>query len=168
MGILNREVELVQNPALGAGLLLNCTKGYVQANATNSPMPIPLLYLVLPIVLHEETEKIIASTQTKSGLRMAASKFIDSSIAKNDLLLAIHDRALTMRELTTRSVSIGIACKLFTIDIKSANVIPYGIDVPDSKIQGPVSSLFKSSSKLGYWFGTLTLQEVAVTLKFIL
>jgi len=168
MGVLSREVNFVQNPALGAALLFNCAASYVSSNLSNSPMPIPLLYLVLPIVLHEETGKIISSTQQNSGLRLAVSKFSDSSIGKNDLLLSIHNRALIMRDLTTRSLAVAVAKRLLTIDVQSACVIPFAVNIPNSKISRPVSNLYKSSTKLGFWFSNLTLQEITITLKIAL
>ncbi|MDJ1473547.1 three component ABC system middle component [Xanthocytophaga flava] len=167
MGILNKEFEIVQNKALGAGLLFKFCTGYMESHITNNPIPLPLLYLVLPIVLHEETEKIIASTQMISGLRMAANKFLESKTAKNDLLLAINQRSVLMRDLTTRSLSIALAYKLLAMNVSSAHVMPFGIKIPDSKIPKSVLSLYKSSYKLGNWFSSLTLQEIAVTLKVV-
>lgn len=54
MTVLNRETKLIQNPALGSVLLWRFTTGYAEGSEVNSPTPLPLLFLVLPIALHQE------------------------------------------------------------------------------------------------------------------
>src|SRR5687768_8712319 len=109
MSSLAREVRNIQNPALGAGLLWRFACGYVRGHRTRDPAPLPLLFLVLPILLHEQTASFVQGTKKASGLRMFASKFGTAANAKQDLLIAIHDRMLTLRRLSLESVQIALA-----------------------------------------------------------
>src|ERR1035441_4731796 len=93
LNALSREVRAVQNPALGAMLLWRCSVGYQGASATAAPMPIPLLFVVLPIILHKQTAELLSSTQERSGLRKFTEKFQTSAQSKTDLLLALAPRA---------------------------------------------------------------------------
>src|SRR4030095_3607678 len=94
MSGLAKELHNVQNPALGAGLLWRYVCGYVDSHPTRDPVSFPLVFLVLPLVLHEQTENFVQSTQRASGLRAFAAKFGRTENSKQDLLLAIHDRML--------------------------------------------------------------------------
>jgi hypothetical protein len=94
MGALSQETQLVQNPALGAMLLWRFASGYERRSNIHSYAPLPLLFLVLPVTLHQETARFIASTRQASGLRAFVNKFSDSSVSKSDVLLAINDRAV--------------------------------------------------------------------------
>src|SRR6266436_6768091 len=97
---LTREVRNVQNPALGAGLLWRFACGYIGSHTTRDPVPLPLAFLVLPVVFHERSERLLAGTQKASGLRAFAGKFGNSDNSIQDVLLAIHGRMLTLRNLT--------------------------------------------------------------------
>ena len=103
MSILAEEAHNVQNPALGALLLWRFAVGY-SASGTHSAVPMPLMFLVLPVLFHEETSDMLTSTLVKSGLRMFVSKFEESSVSKNDLILALHDRAAEMKGLSLDSM----------------------------------------------------------------
>ncbi len=94
MYTLSQETQYVQNPALGAMLLWRFAVGYERGSRTASPTPIPLLFLVLPVTLHEETVQFVTSTREASALRAFAGKFSESRTSKSDLLLAIHRRSL--------------------------------------------------------------------------
>jgi len=65
MGILGREIRAIQNPAIGATLIAVAVRGYREASDVHAGMPLPLAFLVLPIVLHAETYRFVASTMKK-------------------------------------------------------------------------------------------------------
>ncbi len=163
MSALTREVRNIQNPALGAGLIWRFVCGYVANHPSRDPAPLPLLFLVLPIVLHEETEEFVSSTQKASGLRLFAAKFGKAENLKQDLLLAIHDRMLALRRLSMESIRLGLATRLLHLD--GATVIPLSETQAVAGIQSDVRRLMKSAEKLGTWCGLLTMHEIATVLK---
>lgn len=163
MSALTREVRNIQNPALGAGLIWRFVCGYVANHPTRDPAPLPLLFLVLPIVLHEETEEFVSGTQKASGLRLFAAKFGKAENLKQDLLLAIHDRMLALRCLSMESIRLGLATRLLHLD--GATVIPLSETQAVAGIQSDVRRLMKSAEKLGAWCGLLTVHEIATVLK---
>src|SRR5512140_2791047 len=99
MSVLSKEVRFTQNPALGATLQWRFVCGYCQSHPTSSHAPLPLVFLVVPVMLHQPTVTFIAGTQKASGLRACVSKFGEASSVKQDLLLAIHDRVILWRDL---------------------------------------------------------------------
>ena len=165
MGILNEETRNVQNPALGAALLWRFASGYAQGSGENTPTPLPLLFLVLPIMFHQEIEQLLSSTQEGSGLRKCVSKFTDSRMSKTDLIFSIHTRALEMRELSMNSLSIAISSKLIMIDTDTGMAIPLTLTPPKHGIQQSVLTFLRNAEKLGVWCSQVSLYEASNILK---
>ncbi len=163
MSVLTQEVRNIQNPALGAGLIWRFACGYVTTHRTHDPAPFPLLFLVLPIVLHEKTEAFVNNTQKKSGLRMFAAKFGEPENSKQDLLLAIHNRMLTLRQLSIESIRLAFASHL--LHLSAATVVPLSTTQAVAGIAPDIKRLMKNSEKLGAWCGLLTMHEITNTLK---
>lgn len=160
---LTKEVRNVQNPALGAGLIWRFVCGYNANNPTRNPAPLPLLFLVLPIILNEQTEKFVDSTLKATGLRAFAAKFSKTENAKQDVLLAVHDRMLALRQLSMDSIRLALATRLISLD--GATVIPLSETQAKAGIPLDVKRMMKNSEKLGMWCGSLTMHEIATTLK---
>jgi hypothetical protein len=161
--MLAREVQNVQNPALGAALVWRFCCGYVEAHRINASPPLPLLFLVLPIILHQATSEFVKRTYKSSGLRAFAAKFGDSSVSKQDLLLQIQERSIRWRKLSLQSIELAVAGKLVTFE-DTGEVIP----LSRTKARGlsdEVKQLMDLAEKLGAWFGELTVHEVVTTLK---
>lgn len=163
MNILTQEVRNIQNPALGAGLLWRFACGYVGSHPTHDTVPLPLAFLVLPIVLHGKTEEFVHATQKTSGLRAFAAKFGKTENSKQDMLLAIHDRMLALRHLTVDSIRLALAGRL--LHLHAANLIPLSETEATAGIPPDVKRMMKNAEKLGWWFGLLTMHEVSTTLK---
>jgi hypothetical protein len=163
MNSLAKEVRNIQNPALGAGLLWRYVCGYVDSHPTRDPVPFPLLFIVLPLVLHAQTEDFVQSTQRASGLRVFTAKFGRTENSKQDLLLAIHDRMLVLRALTLESFRLALAGHLLYLN--GASVIPLSETEAVAGIPSDVRRLLRSAEKIGSWCGMLTLHEAATALK---
>lgn len=165
MTVLSREVDIVQNPALGAALIWRFTCGYRDGCLHKDATPLPLLFIVLPITLHQETSQFISSTRRKSGLRGFANKFNDSKVAKNDLILSIHERAIQMRSLTLDSLRIAHSSNLLSIDKESATVFPLSLTLPKAGVPPSIRTMLQHVERLGFWCGQVSLHEVSIILK---
>lgn len=161
--MLAREAQNVQNPALGAAILWRFCCAYVTTNPTSDAPALSTLFVVLPIVLHQATAELLRRTWPSSGLRAFAAKFSDATVAKQDLLLQIHDRSLRWRTLTTHSIELAAAGRLIHLN-ESGEVVP----LSKTKARGlpdEVKQLMNDAEKLGAWCGPLTLHEITTTLK---
>ncbi len=165
MSTLSQETEYVQNPALGAMLLWRFTVGYERGNKTASPTPIPLLFLILPIILHKETTQLLTSTQERSGLRAYTNKFTESRTSKSDLLFALHKRSLSMRPLTMDSLALAVNADIISIDCNAATAICLSSSSAKAGIPTSVRPMLKAAEKLGVWCSTISLHEISVILK---
>lgn len=161
--MLAREANNVQNPALGAAIIWRFCCAYATAHPTGDPPPLPTLFLVLPIVLHQATVDLLRRTLPSSGLRAFAVKFGDAKISKQDLLLQIHERSLRWRMLTLHSIELAAAGRLIYLT-GAGNAVP----LSRTKARGmpdEVKQLMTDAEKLGAWCGKLTLHEITTTLK---
>lgn len=164
MTILAEEARNVQNPALGAGLLWRFVCGYTEGHRTGDHAPLPLLFLVIPILFHEQTQGFVKTTFKASGLRAFAAKFGDSKESKQDVLLAIHERTLTFRPLTLVALRLALATRLLHVEI-NGRVLALSQTKAISGMSGEARQLMRDAEKLGAWCAPLTLHEIATTLK---
>jgi len=161
---LAREVQYVQNPALGAVLIWRFSCGYFQAHPSRDSAALVLAYLVLPILFHEASRQVVRSTQTGSGLRTAVTKFEENQNPRQDVLLAVQTRAEVFRTLTTKSLGIAVSKSLVSIDT-SARLVPLSLTAATAGVPGEARQLMRDAEKLGRWCALLTLHEISNLLK---
>ena len=164
MTLLADEVRNVQNPALGALLIWRFVCGYVETQKVKNAPPLQLAFLVLPILLHAETERFVQSTQRGSGLRTFAAKFGEAKTSKQDLLLAIHDRARRLSKLTFAALQVASSSLLVQLT-REGCLVPLSHTSPTSGLSDETRQLMRNAEKLGSWCAQLTLHEVATCLK---
>ena len=117
----------------------------------------PSSFIVLPLLLHEETRKEISST--RAGIYRFEEKYKE----KYDLLYAIRNRVVAMRELSRSSIATGIASKLLTLVPDDGVIWPSNIPRPRN-VSSSVNELFKAAEKLGSWAHQVSLFELSKTL----
>lgn len=161
--MLAREVQNIQNPALGATVLWRFCCGYVAAHPDGDLPRVPLLFLVLPIVLHQATAELLRRTRPSSGLRVFAAKFGDSQVSKQDVLLQVHERAVRWRALSLQSIELAAAAHLIQLS-DGGEVIPLS-RTKARALPDDVKQILADAEKLGAWCGQLSLHEVTTTLK---
>jgi len=157
--VLN-ELEIVQNPSLGAFALWRFGVGFQSESGVASPLP--LGFLVLPLLLHQPTRKIIASTQRNSGLALFAAKLGE----ERENLLAVHERALALRRLSLQSIAMGANNRLLSVDYGAATLRANTADDVLKKPPLPerIRGFSNAAEKVGFWFSRLSLHQVASTL----
>ena len=165
MAVLNREVRAIQNPALGSVLIWRAVSSYQTNHKTGSFMPLPLCFLVLPIVFHEETSALVTGTRMASGLRKLTEKFRSAEESKTDLLLAIGGRTVAMRTLTWESIRIGLTSNVLSLNTESGSLMSLSDTPLVSGVPQSIRPLLGSAEKLGTWFSGLTLYEIGLQMQ---
>jgi hypothetical protein len=155
------EFEIVQNPALGAYAIWRFGLGFQEEEGR--PAPLPLAFLVLPLILHRPTLEVIRSTRKSSGLALFAAKLGE----ERENLLAVHVRALALRRLTLQSIAMGLDAHLLTINYIEATLRG---NTPEPWMRKPtlperIRGFTGAAEKVGYWFWKVGLYQVASTLK---
>lgn len=155
------EAAIVQNEALGAYALWRFGLGFQERDG--HAVTLPLAFLLLPLVLHAPTLAVVLGTQKASGLHLFAGKIGE----QREDLLAVHDRALALRQLTLSSLMVAEQSGLVRIEPSTATVRAFS---PHHELQAPalperIRRIAPASEKIGYWFAGLLDQQVAHTLK---
>ena len=164
MGALARDVYEVQNPALCAVMQWRFSIGYQDKRQDAAGPPIHLAFLIAPLVLHPDSERLLLSTQRSSGLRVFAQKFSRASVSQSDVLLALQHRTYLFRDVSLRGIQIAAAAGLVTVRTESSQLLPLSRSKPRSG-RSRAQALLRASERLGGWMGEITLQEVAFILK---
>lgn len=155
------EIEIIQNPALGSYLLWLYGREFQKDREW--PSPVLLTFLVLPLLLHKPTVKLISSTYKRSGLSLFAGKFSET----REDLLAVQGRVAELKPLTLQSLAVGASTRLLTVDYEAATVRANQLD-DDAKaprLPERLKALPAAAEKLGCWFATSGPHQVATTLR---
>jgi len=161
MSVELNESEIIQNPALGAFALWKFGLGF-QADDSR-PAPLPLFFLILPLLMHRQTSEVIESTRKASGLSLFAAKLSED----RENLIAVHERALILRKLAWDSLELGIRSGLLTVNYVEATVRANTLLGPLAKTALPerLKNLPNNADKIGYWFSKAGLNQIATTLR---
>ena len=155
------ETAIVQNETLGAYALWRFVLGFQERDA--QAVSLPLAFLLLPLILHAPTLAMVLSTQKASGLHLFAGKLGE----RREDLLAVHGRALALRQLTLGSLMVAEQSQLVRIEPRTASLRALS---PHHELQAPalperIRRITPACEKIGYWFAGLSGQQVAHTLK---
>lgn len=153
------EIYLMQNPALGASLVWRFAEGYAPKGYGLLPS-MPLLFIVLPILYHEQLRYAANTTFPSSGLRAFAGKFK----SQQEILYGIQGRMLKLRNVSLASISIAIQCSLISLNTATAEIESLRRKAP-SELDEKIKDMLRSAEKLGQWCKSLTIQEVQAILR---
>lgn len=161
MNEINRDIYLVQNPAIGAVLLWQFVCEYYNYDDENKQAPLPLLFIVLPVVFREDLRKTINRTQRSSGLQKVSEKLFNEK--QSDFFYRIQNSAEEYKELTLTAINIAVNRNLIGIISKTAQVYPVQTKV--TKMPKSSDELLKAAKKLGEWCSSLSMHEISLLLK---
>lgn len=154
------EAQLVQNTALGSVLIWQCV--YAYADKANHSCPLPLCFLVLPILFHHATRRAAESTSKSSPL----SKFVEKFDGNRQDLLAIHHRMIALRSLSLRSIQLGSHRGLLAIDAATATVTPTRLSpLPTRHQPERLRKMFRAAERLGIWMAPHPISNIAAALR---
>ncbi len=154
------EAQLVQNVALGAVLIWRFVEHYDLGAKRGCPLP--LCFTVLPILFHHATRGAAISTNPSSPLR----KYVEKFDRKREELLAIHDRMLSMKALSLRSIQLALERGLFALLPEEATLVPFRTVrfQPMSRPEA-LRPMIRAAEKLGVWFAPHDLAHISNQLR---
>ena len=163
MGRLVKEFHNIQNPALSAYLLSRFSLGYMEENQDMTPMP--LMFIVLPMIYKKEVVDFISSTQKTSSLRFFADKFTEKKNSNNDMIIQIHNSSKRYKLMTLEAMHIGMVGELIAVQ-NDAYVLPLEDNINSFKPKSQeLKRMGKAAEKLGVWCSRLSLMEISQILK---
>lgn len=148
--MLNKEMSQVQNPGLGAALIWQFGRAF--ASQTETGVPLPYAFLVIPLLYNKSTLDVVV--RTKMGLRKIEEKLTnDESIAATAQM-----NVLNMRGLSSESLVIALRAGLLAVQAEDATYRSRVTAPPmlDGKMP---KELMKAAEKLGRWAAEVSLRE---------
>lgn len=98
-----KEVAYLLNPAFCGRLLYNTIKVYNEES--KRPFPFPLIYLVLPLILHRKTREVISS---RTQLILWQQRY-------PELLIGFADRTKDMVQITNEAIEFLLQSGIITL-----------------------------------------------------
>jgi hypothetical protein len=102
-----REVARLLNPAFCGAIIQQAVEGFQAEAISQAPMPLPLTYLVLPIVFHEPTRDILPASK--------ATKFSTWILRHPEVRAGFADRVSAMLPFTTAAVKLLIQTRVLAV-----------------------------------------------------
>ena len=167
MTILIDEINLINNPALGAYLQWKYSLAYIENHKEQAASPGILLFLVLPVLFHRPTLDFIDGTNRPTGLAKFSEKFLDVKNKKSGLLMSLHTRVLDMKTTSMHSLQMAIDRSLVTLIPETGRVVPFNANQihPPKTMPPIIRKMGKNADKLGFWFSKNSLKEISFYLK---
>lgn len=162
MGLFERELTNVLNPAYGASLLHAVIRGHSEVNEMEQGLAIPHLFVALPLLLNPRV--LDALSHTRSGLRNVAEKLDNGPNTGADLLRTLLPEAKRKREFTLQSLNILLLANLVGLDLKSASV---SIKLNNRALPVSDPEGYAEGLKLGKWLASLSVFEVSSITKVV-
>ena len=160
--VLGREVYYIQNPALCCWILWRFCKSYTKHSPDGAPVPFNLMFIVLPLILHKESNDTIQST--RKSLSAFVEKFKMSKAKKADLINSINKRVINYRPLTTEAYQLGVRSEILLFD-KEACAFFAKSGMTDNQLKGSIENMKISTARLGKWCASLNASQVSTLLK---
>lgn len=157
MDNLVREFENLFNPALGSVILQKFAEGYSQRE--NKGTPLTLFYVIFPVLFQEQVFTLLSKTQSGSGLRKFLNKLYTKENSLSDIALSFPKRTEEFRNLTERSLRMGLLTNLLVMQPKGG-IVFHNRKKKFKPASSDVEELLKGAKKLGGWCASLSLFEI--------
>jgi len=131
------EVKYLFNPAFCGRILFAAIKEY-------GSMPFPIVYLVLPLILHKKTRQNIKTSRTK---------FHEWTHEHDELLIGFSQRARGMVEITNEAIELLVQTGLLQISNSGELFCSVDAKLSESRFADQeIKECISKSKILGHWF----------------
>jgi hypothetical protein len=161
MSEISREYDNLYNPSLGAAILYYFAQGYGEKR--NDGVPLPLLFIVLPMILQEQNLDILLST--KAGLRKFINRFSEKEHGLTDSVLSFHLRVDEMVDLSKRSLQMALLTKLLVLSSDSGALFPISKVKFGDIFSDKTEKMMRGAKRFGSWCSELSLFEIGNMLR---
>lgn len=142
------EIAYLLNPAFCGAILRRCIQRYQKESPTNATFPYPVVFLVLPIVLHQKTRASIPK-HSKEQLHIWLQ-------TNPHIRIGLAERAKQLVPITKESLSFLLQAGALKIDTETGGLrlVPrYRQPSRDkSREDEEIDDCYKKAETLGRWF----------------
>lgn len=165
--VLAEEVRIWNTPLVGAYLLWQFTSGYCDAHPSGDA-PVGILHFIASAILANPRLNETVSNRRKN-LQSYVAGFEDKK--QMDLLLSLHDRISSRKQLTLSAIDAAIYAGLLSWDPESGKLYPHTEPKGAGRGKTIRPSMAREGAKariLGTWFSEHDAPTIASYLRVIL
>ncbi len=138
------EVASLLNPAFCGEVFRRCVKEY--ETVASSPFPFPLIFLVLPIILHSETRKNLP-TSSRTQLYVWLQ-------SHHEVKVGFAERMRQLVPITRETLMFLLQLEAFIVDEKDAglSVVDYKPSNESKQDEEEIVDCYNKAKLIGRWF----------------
>lgn len=153
------EQRVIQNTGLGAEAIWYAANETYSAKSRAEGVPLPLIFLVLPLSFHQRTAVALAS-KTQPG---ALYKLLAED---REVTVGLQARMQAMAERTFQALSIGFQTNLFNLDDDPMRqLIPGRKTPPVTHVTEEVKTILNAAKRVGQAFAEMSAMQIAIHLR---
>ena len=145
----SKEVAYLLNPAFCGRILYGTVKKYNEIS--NRSFPFPLIYLVLPLVLHKNTRTVINS---RTAMLVWTQKY-------PELLIGFAERASDLVEITNEAIELLLQSELIQLTNEAGVQVNKAIKAMSKTrfVDDEIKECINKSEHVGKWFAMVGSME---------
>jgi hypothetical protein len=152
------EQRVVQNTGLAAEAIWHAVNEAYETSGRTVGVPLPLVFVVLPLVFHQRSAVALASKTQPGALYKALAD-------DREITVGLQGRMEGMADRTLGALSVGFESGLLLVDTDhERQVIPGRKTAPVSHITDEVRTILSAAKRIGQALGELTVVQLAVHL----
>lgn len=137
------EQRVVQNTALAAEAIWQAVHEAHDVKGRTEGVPLPLVFLVLPLTFHKRTATVLASKAHPGALYKAIGE-------DRELTVGLQERMQAMSDRTCRALSIGFQTELLLLDQNyERHLIPGRKTPPVIHVTNEVKTILNAAKRVG-------------------
>lgn len=152
------EQRVIQNTGLAAEAIWQAVRDAYDATGRSQGVPLPLVFLVLPLTFHQRTAKALASKTQPGALYKALA-------SDREITVDLQKRMQAMSERTFQALSIGFHTGLLRLDQDHQRQLIPGKKTPPVKhVTDDVKIILNAAKRVGHAFSEMTLVQLSTHL----
>ncbi len=136
------EIANLLNPAFCGQVLRVCIRAY--AEEASAPLPYPLVFLLLPVVLHTQTRDRLTPRQRQLHTWLQENE---------DLKIGFAERTRQIIPITLESITFLLQLRTIAVDEQAGlQVLPYRRRAISEQEQGEIADCYRKAGVIGRLF----------------
>jgi Family of unknown function (DUF6521) len=153
------EQQVIQNTGLAAEAIWQTVHDAYEANDRTQGVPLPLVFLVLPLTFHQRTARILASKTQPGALYKALAD-------DREIIVGLQERMQAMSERTFHALSIAFHTGLLRLDQDHLRqLIPGRKTLPVAHVTDEVKIIMNAAKRVGHAISEMTVVQLSTHLQ---
>jgi len=150
--------HIIQNVGIGAVVLHKFVQSFYAAQSDLQGPNLALAMPVLPILYNKRFLEAICRRNMEGGFYNALSEF-------RDLPAGLQGRMERMSNQTFEALNLGFASKMLTYDKELNEILPIKRARKPRIVNEEIKFMLRGADRLGYWFSSLSFEQLCIYLK---